>query len=43
MACLAGGVWFYTGVPKLRELVRPIYVEKGLPSVPDADTGGKTL
>ena len=43
VACLAGGLWFYGNLPTLRELVRPIYVEKGLLSVPDADTGQKTL
>jgi predicted MFS family arabinose efflux permease len=43
IACFAGGVWFYMNLPKFRELVRPIYVERGLLSVPDADTGGKTL
>ena len=43
VACLAGGLWFYSNLPKFRELVRPIYIEKGLLSVPDADTGQKTL
>lgn len=43
VACLAGGIWFYVNLPKFRELVRPIYIEKGLLSVPDADTGQKTL
>ena len=43
VACLAGGVWFYVNLPKFRELVRPIYIERGLLAVPDADTGAKTL
>jgi MFS family permease len=44
IACFAGGVWFYVNLPKFRELVRPIYVERGILSVPDtADSGGKTL
>lgn len=43
VACVAGGAWFYFSLPRFRELVRPIYIERGLLSVPDADTGGKTL
>jgi MFS family permease len=43
VACVLGGLWFYVNLPKIRELVRPIYVEKGLLTVPDADTGQKTL
>jgi MFS family permease len=43
VACVAGGLWFYSNLSKFRELVRPIYIERGLLSVPDADTGGKTL
>jgi MFS family permease len=43
IACLAGGLWFYSNLSKFRGLVRPIYIERGLLSVPDADTGAKTL
>jgi MFS family permease len=42
-ACLIGGAWFYTTLPRLRQLIRPIYAERGLLVVPDADTGAKTL
>jgi MFS family permease len=43
VACFAGGLWFYLNLRRLRDLVRPIYIERGLLSVPDADTGAKTL
>jgi MFS family permease len=42
-ACLAAGLWFRSHLPQLRALVRPIYIERGLLAVPDADTGAKTL
>lgn len=42
-ACFAGGVWFWLTIPQLRELVRPIYIERGILPVPDIDAGGKTL
>lgn len=42
-ACLAGGGWFYLTLPRLRELMRPVYIERGLLVVPDADSGAKTL
>lgn len=42
-ACLAGGAWFYSTLPRLRELMRPVYAERGLLVVPDADVGSKTL
>lgn len=29
-ACLVGGAWFYTTLPRLRALIHPIYVERGL-------------
>ncbi len=38
LACVAGGAWFALRLPKLRALIRPIYVERGiLPAAPDAD------
>ena len=42
-ACVAGGAWFYTTLPRLRALIRPVYAERGLLVVPDADPGTKTL
>lgn len=37
LACIAGGAWFAIGLPRFRELVRPIYVERGiLPRVKEA-------
>ena len=41
--CLAGGLAFHTTLPRLRAIVRPVYAERGLLVVPDADTGAKTL
>jgi MFS family permease len=29
-ACLIAGAWFYTTLPRLRALIHPIYVERGL-------------
>ncbi len=29
-ACVAGGVWFAFRLPSLRQLVRPIYIERGI-------------
>jgi predicted MFS family arabinose efflux permease len=43
VVCLLFGVWFYTTVPRLRALIRPVYAERGLLVVPDADSGAKTL
>ncbi len=43
IACVAGSVWFGMKLPGLRELVRPIYVERGILVVPDLDTGVKTV
>jgi MFS family permease len=42
-ACLVCGLWFYTTLPRLRVLIRPVYAERGLLVVPDADSGAKTL
>jgi MFS family permease len=30
LACIAAGAWFALRLPRLRELVRPIYVERGI-------------
>ena len=42
-ACLLFGLWFFTTLPRLRTLIRPVYAERGLLVVPDADSGAKTL
>ena len=43
IACMAGGVWFALRLPTLRALVRPIYVERGIITIPAIDTGAKSL
>jgi hypothetical protein len=39
---VAGGVWLALKLPSIRQLVRPIYVERGilpsLPSLPSAES-----
>jgi hypothetical protein len=30
ISCVIGGLWFARKLPALRELVRPIYVERGI-------------
>jgi MFS family permease len=30
VACIAAGIWLMFSLPKLRELVRPIYIERGI-------------
>jgi MFS family permease len=34
VACLLGSVWFLGRLPRLRELIRPIYVERGILPAP---------
>jgi MFS family permease len=41
--CVAGGVWFYSTLPRLRAIIHPLYAERGLLVIPDADSGAKTL
>lgn len=43
LACAMAGLWFYSSLPKLRDIVHPIYAERGLLVIPDADSGAKTL
>ncbi|HEX6966605.1 MAG TPA: MFS transporter [Gemmatimonadaceae bacterium] len=43
IACMLGGVWFALRLPALRALVRPIYVERGVITIPAIDTGAKAL
>ena len=39
VACVAGALWFATRLPTMRQLVRPVYVERGiLPG--EAEAGG---
>jgi len=38
VACVIGGIVFAARLPRLRELVRPIYVRQGIISVPAVDT-----
>jgi MFS family permease len=39
VGCVAGGLWLAIRLPVLREHVRPIYVELGLLSAVQADSG----
>jgi MFS family permease len=40
LVCIAAGLWFAWMLPSLREVVRPIYVERGIiPGPPDIDSG----
>jgi MFS family permease len=41
--CVAAGLWFASRLPAIRAVVRPVYVAKGILTVPAVDTGGKTL
>ena len=45
VACVLGGLLFAARLPQLRELVRPIYVQRGIIPAPevDVDTGRSTL
>ena len=40
IGCVAGAVWFWLQIPKLRPIIRPIYQQLGiLPVVPVAPVG----
>jgi MFS family permease len=41
--CLAGSAWFAYKLPAIRAVMRPIYRERGIITVPAVDTGSKTL
>ena len=41
--CLAAGAWFASRLPAIRALVRPVYREMGILTVPAVDAGTKTL
>jgi MFS family permease len=43
LVCIAGGAWFAYRLPAIRAVVRPIYRERGIITVPAVDAGGKTL
>ena len=34
VVCLLGSAWFASRLPQLRELVRPIYIERGIIAAP---------
>lgn len=39
-SCMAAGLWFWLELPKLRKLIRPIYISRGIIVVPTVNTGG---
>jgi len=43
IACLAASAWFASKLPAIRAVMRPIYRERGIITVPAVDAGGKTL
>ncbi|PYR70081.1 MAG: MFS transporter [Acidobacteria bacterium] len=43
IVCLAGSAWFAYKLPAIRAVIRPIYRERGIITVPAVDTGSKTL
>ena len=43
IACLLAAVWFASRLPGLREIVRPIYVERGILAAAEIDAGTKSL
>jgi predicted MFS family arabinose efflux permease len=43
ITCLAGSAWFAYKLPAIRAVIRPIYRERGIITVPAVDTGAKTL
>jgi MFS family permease len=42
LACIAAGAWFALRLPVLRELVRPVYVERGILAATMIDGGVKS-
>jgi len=42
-ACILSGLWLASRLPRLRAIVHPIYVERGILPVPAVDSGSKTL
>jgi predicted MFS family arabinose efflux permease len=43
LVCIVAGAWFAYKLPAIRAVVRPIYRERGIITVPAVDTGAKTL
>src|SRR4051794_4811943 len=43
LSCIVAGVWFAFRLPLLRELVRPIYVERGILAAADVEANSKSL
>jgi len=43
VACIAAGMWFMYRLPLLREIVRPIYVERGILAAAQIDGTSKAL
>ena len=43
IVCLLAGAWFASRLPAIRVVIRPIYRERGIITVPAVDAGGKTL
>ena len=43
LACVAAGAWFTLRLPRLRELVRPIYVERGILAAAQVEGNAKSL
>ena len=43
LSCVVAGGWFAARLPRLRELVRPIYVERGILAAAESDGDAKSL
>lgn len=43
IVCVAAGLWFAWRLPAVRAVIRPVYIAKGILTVPAVDTGGKSL
>lgn len=43
VVCIAAVIWFAWRLPAIRAVIRPIYRERGIITVPAVDAGGKTL
>ena len=43
LSCVVAGGWFAARLPRLRELVRPIYVERGILAAAESDGDAKLL
>lgn len=43
LSCIAAGLWFAMRLPQLREMVRPIYVERGILSAAQIELSTKAL